>query len=65
MRTRNGRKIKKGRISLPYHKEMEIKRNEDLKYKVKFKIARRQRHNAFLVWTSVRIFAKKLSKEWR
>jgi hypothetical protein len=42
IRTCSDRKIKKARISLPYYGEMEIKRNENLRYKTKFKIARRQ-----------------------
>jgi hypothetical protein len=48
MRTRSDREIKKAKISLPYYEEIEIKRNENLEYKAKSKIARRQRHNAFL-----------------
>jgi hypothetical protein len=40
LHTRNNRKIKKSRISLPYYKEMEDKRKKDLKYKTKPKVVR-------------------------
>jgi hypothetical protein len=48
IRIRNDKEVKKARISLSYYGKMEIKRNQDLTYKIKFKIARRQRHNIFL-----------------
>jgi hypothetical protein len=43
MRIRSDREVKKARISLPYYREMKIKRNENLEYRAKFKIARRRR----------------------
>jgi hypothetical protein len=43
VRTRNNKKMKRVRISLPYHEEMEDRRIGDLRYRVKPKIARRRR----------------------
>jgi hypothetical protein len=43
VRTCNGKKVKKIRISLSYHEKMEDRRIENLKYKAKSKIARRRR----------------------
>jgi hypothetical protein len=40
---RNDKEIKKARISLPYHTEMEDRRIEGLGYRVKSRIARRRR----------------------
>jgi hypothetical protein len=43
VRTRSDKKMKRARISLPYHGEMEDRRIKNLKYKAKPKIARRRR----------------------
>jgi hypothetical protein len=43
VRTYNDKKMKKARISLSYHRKMEDRRIEDLKYRTKPKIARRRR----------------------
>jgi hypothetical protein len=43
VRIRSDREVKRAKISLPYHGEMEYRRKEGLEYKVKFKIARRRR----------------------
>jgi hypothetical protein len=43
VRTRSDRRVKKARISLPYYREMEGKRNEGLKHRAKPKVARRRR----------------------
>jgi hypothetical protein len=40
VRTRSGRRVKKARISLSYHRQMERKRNEDLRHRAKPKVAR-------------------------
>jgi hypothetical protein len=40
LRTRSGKKVKKGRISLSYYREMEDKRKKGLEYKAKSKIGR-------------------------
>jgi hypothetical protein len=41
VRTRSNKKVKRASISLPYYAEMEDRRIEGLKYRIKFKIARR------------------------
>jgi hypothetical protein len=43
VRTRSDKEMKRARISLPYHGEMEYRRKEGLGYRAKFKIARRRR----------------------
>jgi hypothetical protein len=43
VRTYSNREVKRARISLPYHGEMEDRRIENLKHKAKPKIARRRR----------------------
>jgi hypothetical protein len=43
VRTRSGREVKRARISLPYHGEMEERRIESLEHRAKPKIARRRR----------------------
>jgi hypothetical protein len=43
VRTRSNKEMKRARISLPYHAEMEDRQIEGLGYRVKFKIARRRR----------------------
>jgi hypothetical protein len=43
VRTRSNRKMKRVRISLPYHKKMKDRRKKDLGYRTKSKIARRRR----------------------
>jgi hypothetical protein len=40
LRTRSNRKIKKGKISLPYYEEMEDKRKKGLEHRVKPKVVR-------------------------
>jgi hypothetical protein len=40
LRTRSGREVKKGKISLSYHGEMEDKRKKGLGHKAKFKVVR-------------------------
>jgi hypothetical protein len=43
VRIRSSREVKRVRILLPYHKEMEHRRKKDLGYRAKSKIARRRR----------------------
>jgi hypothetical protein len=40
LRIRSNREIKKGRISLPYHRKMEDERKKGLEYKAKSKVVR-------------------------